>query len=439
MTLDETHDAARRSWVVSANAVDTDFPLQNLPFGVFRPRGSGEAGRIGVAVGHQILDVTAALEAKLLGGLSGATGAALRHASLNAFFGLASAERRATRQALFALLAEGSDAERVSTRGARLLYAQDSVDLLLPAAIGDYTDFYASVHHAQNVGSMFRPDNPLLPNYKWVPIGYHGRSSSIVASGASVRRPHGQTREDASAPPVFGPAKRMDYEVEIAFWIGEGNALARAVPIAEAGDQIAGLSLLNDWSARDMQTWEYQPLGPFLAKNFATTVSPWVVTADALAPFRAAVAPRPEGDPAPLPYLHDAADQARGAFDVVVELHLQSETMRLEGHAPMPVSRSHLKELYWSPAQLVAHHASNGCNLRPGDLLGSGTISGPTPESRACLLERAWRGTEPLALPSGEERKFLHDGDELTITAWAARPGYRTIGFGECRGRLTSS
>jgi len=307
-------------------------------------------------------------------------------------------------------------------------------ELLLPTRVGDYTDFYASIHHASNVGSMFRPDNALLPNYKWVPIGYHGRASSVVPSGTSVRRPSGQSRDDASSPPTFGPSRRLDYELEIGAIIAEGNAIGTPIPIAAAERHVAGLCLVNDWSARDIQAWEYQPLGPFLAKSFATTMSPWIVTLDALAPFRAPTAVRDSGDPAPLPYLDDPDDSEHGGFDIALEVLLTTRRMRDEGAPPWRVSAGSFATMYWSLAQLVAHHTSNGCNLQPGDLLASGTVSGPTKESRGCLLERTWRGTEPLELPTGETRRFLEDDDEVIMRAWCERVGRRRIGFGECRG-----
>jgi fumarylacetoacetase len=309
--------------------------------------------------------------------------------------------------------------------------------MVLPASVGDYTDFYASVFHATNVGSMFRPDAPLLPNYKWVPIGYHGRASSVVVGGTPVRRPWGQTEpRGADASPGFGPCRLLDYELEVGAWLGPGNRLGETIPIATVDEHIVGLSLLNDWSARDMQKWEYQPLGPFLAKNFATSISPWVVTLEALAPFRCPAFTRPEGDPRPLGYLLCEGDQAKGGFDVRLEVRLSSRSMREQGLAPVTVSRSRLADLYWTIPQMVAHHASNGCNLRPGDLVGTGTVSGPGKDERGCLLELTWRGTEPLALPTGETRRFLEDGDEVVFRGRAEREGYVPIGFGECRGEV---
>jgi fumarylacetoacetase len=432
--LDETHDPALRSWVESANDPATDFPIQNLPLGVFS---RGEAGerRIGVAIGDMVLDLRAASESGEVAELATGVAHAAREQGLDGLMAIGRDASTSLRLALSRLLREGSaegDARRAQA-GALLVRAAD-VTLHLPCDVGDYTDFYASVHHATNVGSMFRPDNPLLPNYKWVPIGYHGRASSIVPSGTPVRRPSGQTREDATAPPTFGPSRRLDYELEIGAFVGGGNALGEPIPIGRAERHVFGLCLVNDWSARDIQTWEYQPLGPFLAKSFATTLSPWVVTLDALAPFRVPASARPDGDPAPLPHLSDPGDQAHGGVDIALELSITSESMRRAGHPPMVVSRGSFATMYWTLGQLVAHHTSNGCNLRPGDLLASGTVSGPTPESRGCLLERTWRGTEPLTLPTGETRRFLENGDEVVIRGWCERPGFRRVGFGDCRG-----
>jgi fumarylacetoacetase len=337
-----------------------------------------------------------------------------------------------------ALRADTPEGERARAHG-ELLVAMRDVEPTLPARVGDYTDFYASIHHATNVGSMFRPDNPLLPNYKWVPIGYHGRASSIVASGTTVRRPAGQTRDDPASPPSYAPSRRLDYELEIGAVVSAGNPLGEPIPIGDAERHVAGLCLVNDWSARDIQTWEYQPLGPFLAKSFATTVSPWIVTLDALAPFRVPAAERAAGDPAPLPYLDDPEDRARGGFGITLEVLLTTRRMRDDGHAPFLVSRGNFATMYWTVAQLVAHHSSNGCNLLPGDLIASGTVSGPEKESRGCLLERTWRGSDPLLLPTGERRQFLEDDDEVVMRAWCARDGHRRIGFGECRGRVSGS
>ncbi|HVE78896.1 MAG TPA: fumarylacetoacetase, partial [Gemmatimonadaceae bacterium] len=433
--LNGTHDPALRSWVESANDPDTDFPIQNLPLGIFRR----EEGRpaVGVAIGDRILDLGTARASGMLAGLPRDVAVACEAETLNALMALPPGRWSAVRAGVSALLRAGGDEEaRGRAAAARVLMPSADVELLVPAAIGDYTDFYASVHHATNVGRMFRPDNPLLPNYKWVPIGYHGRASSIVASGAPVRRPLGQTHDDTSDRPRFGPTATLDYECELGFFIGGENTLGTPVPIADAPRRLFGVCLVNDWSARDVQRWEYQPLGPFLAKSFATTVSPWVVTMEALAPFRAPAAPRPAGDPLPLPYLDDAADRAAGGIALVLEVALCTAGMRARGSPPAPVSRASFTDMYWTPAQMLAHHASNGCNLRPGDLFASGTVSGTSRESRGCLLELTGRGTEPLKLPGGEERRFLHDGDEVVMRGWCERPGFARIGLGECRGTV---
>jgi fumarylacetoacetase len=317
----------------------------------------------------------------------------------------------------------------------QLLIPMREAELLLPAHIGDYSDFYASLHHATNVGRMFRPDNPLLPNYKFVPVGYHGRASSIVPSGTAVRRPRGQVR-DGDVPPRFAPTRMLDYELEVGFLVGAGNDLGSPVPINGAGNHLFGICLVNDWSARDVQSWEYQPLGPFLAKSFATTVSPWVVTMDALAPFRIPAPVRPEGDPPPLPYLFDAQDQSAGALNLTLEVMLATDQMRRQGVAPLMLSRGSLAQMYWTPAQLLAHHTSNGCNLRPGDLIASGTVSGPGGNERGCLLELTTRGSKPVTAPTGEHRKFLEDGDEVIFRGYCRRNGFVSIGLGECRGRV---
>jgi len=430
--LDETHDVQRRSWVASANDPASDFPIQNLPFGAFRRRRGDPTARVGVAIGDQIVDLTVCADEGFLDADASLAASSCRQPRLNALMALGRPAATSLRRALSAFL--DANADRSRDDAARALVPMADAELLLPATIGDYTDFYASIEHATNVGSMFRPDNPLLPNYKWVPIGYHGRASSIVVSGTNVRRPLGQTRDGASGPPTFGPSRRLDYELEVAAFIGAGNALGAPIPIDDAEQHVFGLCLLNDWSARDVQTWEYQPLGPFLAKNFASTISPWVVTLDALEPFRGPARVRDDGDPQPLPYLSSSRDASAGAVDITLEVSLSSKAMRSAGTSPYVVSVSEFKNMYWTVSQLVAHHASNGCNLVAGDLLGSGTVSGKTKESRGCLLERTWRGTEPLQLPSGETRSFLEDGDELVIRGSCDRPGARRIGFGECRG-----
>lgn len=422
----------RRSWIDSANG-HPDFPLQNLPLGVFSSPGREPRG--GVAIGEHILDLKAALAADLFEGEARHAAEAASGASLNAFFALGAGPRRVLREQLQALLAEGSPLQaRMQELGASLLPAQAGCQLHLPAQVGDYTDFYVGIHHANNVGRLFRPDNPLLPNYKHVPIGYHGRASTVVASGAAVRRPNGQTLAPGAEAPGFGPSKRLDYELELGIWIGPGNEMGEAIGIGQAEQHVAGYCLLNDWSARDVQAWEYQPLGPFLAKNFATSVSPWVVTAEALAPFRKAQPARPEGDPQPLPYLLDEHDQAQGAFDIRLEVLLQTAAMREQGIEPLRLALSNTQNMYWTVAQMVAHHSVGGCKLQAGDLFGSGTLSGPAPEAFGSLLESTVGGKQPLELPGGEQRTFLQDGDEVIFRAWCEREGYPRIGFGECRG-----
>jgi fumarylacetoacetase len=425
--IDETHDPALSSWVPSANARGTDFPVQNLPLGVFRRRGTHDRPRIGVAIGDAIFDLHPAAQENLVTGAD-TLREACESTTLNALMSLPHAHRLQLRHTLSSLLRSGADASRTQ------LVSHADAEMLLPAHIGDYTDFYASIFHATNVGKMFRPDNPLLPNYKYVPIGYHGRASSIVVSGTDVHRPSGQTRDDPASPPVFGPSRRLDYELEMGFFVGRSNAQGEPVPMEHAGARLFGLCLLNDWSARDIQTWEYQPLGPFLAKSFSSSISPWVVTMEALAPFRVPAFHRAEGNPAPLPYLADEADQAGGGIDVKLEVLISSARMRAEGQAPVRVSHSTLADLYWTPAQLLAHHTSNGCNLQPGDLLGSGTVSGEAKDARGCLLELTWRGADPIQLPSGETRRFLEDGDEVIMRGTCEREGFTRIGLGECRG-----
>ncbi|HTJ21315.1 MAG TPA: fumarylacetoacetase [Gemmatimonadaceae bacterium] len=432
--LDATHAPELRSWVESANVRDSDFPIQNLPLGVFKPRGAS-AARIGVAIGDRILDLSQCIEHGLFDGVSREVCEACQAGTLNALMRLGRQAAWAVRQRVSELLRSDASSS-IRSRVERALARADEVELMMPARIGDYTDFYASIEHATNVGSMFRPDNPLLPNYRWVPIGYHGRSSSIVVSGTDVRRPLGQAREGDASAPVFGPSRRLDYELEVGAFVGQGNRQGDPIPIGDAERHVFGLCIVNDWSARDIQTWEYQPLGPFLAKNFATSISPWVVTLDALAPYRAPARARAEGDPAPLPHLASAADADSGGFDIMLEVLLTTARMREQGLRPVLVSKVNFAAMYWTIAQLVTHHTSNGCNLNAGDLLASGTVSGATKESRGCLLERTWRGTEPLQLPSGETRSFLADGDEVIMRAYCTRDGMRRIGFGECRGRV---
>jgi fumarylacetoacetase len=427
--VNRTHDPGLTSWVESAQG-HPDFPIQNLPFGVFR-RGAGDSPRVGVAIGDQVLDLTASAAAA--GVPQGVVATACAEPSLNNLMALGRDHWSDLRARISDLLAADSVSYHPRL-GERILVPALEAELLLPARIGDYSDFYASIHHATNVGSMFRPDSPLLPNYKWVPIGYHGRASSIVLSGTPVRRPRGQIKGPDADEPVYTASRALDYECEMGCFVGPGNPLGQPVPLARAEDHLFGLCLVNDWSARDIQTWEYQPLGPFLAKSFATSVSPWVVTLEALEPFRIPGFNRPAGDPAPLPYLTADRDRACGGIDVMVEVTLSSARMREGRVEPLRLSRSRLADLYWTMGQMFTHHTSNGCNLQPGDLFASGTISGPTRESRGCLLELTWRGTEPLTLPNGEARKFLEDGDEVILRAFCESPAAVRIGFGECRG-----
>ncbi len=416
--MNATHDPRLRSWVESANDPATDFPIQNLPFGVFRRKGTQEAPRGGVAIGDQILD---------LASLGLKTGR-----NLNAL----AAAGRPTWKALRKLLSDALSNPQQKRKFSKYLLPMKKAELFLPVAIGDYSDFYAGIHHAVTVGRIFRPDNPLLPNYHWVPIGYHGRASSVVVSGTPVVRPRGQTRAADAPAPIFGPSKRLDFELELGFVIGPGNALGKPVPIARALDHVFGVTLFNDWSARDIQAWEYQPLGPFLAKSFASTLSPWIVTLEALEPFRCAAFPRTGGQPAPLPYLFDAADQREGGYDIGMEVHLRSARMRAGKLPAARLTRSSFRHSFWTAAQIVTHQTSNGCNLQPGDLLGSGTISGPTPDSLGSMLELAQSGKAPIALPTGETRSFIEDGDEVILRGRCERAGCAAIGFGEAAGQL---
>jgi fumarylacetoacetase len=433
--MDATHDPALRSWVDSANG-HPDFPIQNLPLGVFSPPGGGTP-RGGFAIGDMILDLGAA--APLLPDEARFAARAASAVTLNAFFSLGAGPRRTLRAALSALLADTMLRQQGAAARARLeplLHEAAACTLHLPARIGDYTDFFAGIHHATNTGRQFRPDNPLLPNYKHVPVAYHGRASSVVPSGAEVRRPKGQRKPPTDPAPSFGPCRNLDYEMEMGVWIGPGNALGQPIPIGRAAEHIAGFCLLNDWSARDIQGWEYQPLGPFLAKNFATTVGPWVVTPEALEPFRIPQPPRPEGDPAPMDYLLDPADQEGGALDLALEVLISTPGMRAQGLPPHRLSLGNARNLYWTVAQMVAHHTVGGCNLQPGDLFGSGTISSPEEAGYGSLLEISQGGQRPVQLPSGETRRYLEDGDEVVFRARARREGFASIGFGECRGTI---
>lgn len=431
-TLNETHDPGLRSWVVSANSPSTDFPIQNLPFGVFRRRQAAGAFRGGVAIGDQIVDLAALASAGLLQGLAQTAVQAASTDKLNALMDLGPNAWSALRLGLSRALREGA-AQQAALQACLVPMAEAELDV--PARIGDYTDFYTSVHHATNVGRLFRPDNPLLPNYKWVPIGYHGRASSIGVSGQQFPRPLGQTLPPGATEPVVGPCKRLDIELELGVFVGRGNALGEPIAIDEAEQHVFGLCLFNDWSARDIQAWEYQPLGPFLSKSFASTISPWVVTLEALAPYRVPFT-RPPEDPQPLPYLDGASNRASGGLDIHLTAELQTPRMRESGLAAHRLCLTNYRHAYWTVAQMVAHHTVNGCNLKAGDLFGSGTLSGPAPDQAAALLELTVGGKHPVQLPNGEQRVFLEDGDTVTLRGWCERAGAARIGFGECVGTV---
>lgn len=430
-------ESTRRSWVASANG-HPDFPLQNLPFGIFSHGQTPRRG--GVAIGDHVLDLRAVAEAGFFDGQAREAALVAGREHLNDFFAQGAPARRALREALLELLSEGNPhGARLQAAAEGLLHPMEECRMHLPARVGDYTDFYVGIHHAMNVGKLFRPDNPLLPNYKYVPIGYHGRASTLCVSGEAVRRPNGQTLPPGEPAPVFGPCKRLDYELEMGMWIGPGNERGEAIDIGRAEQHIAGFCLLNDWSARDIQAWEYQPLGPFLSKSFATSLSPWVVTAEALQPFRRAQSARPEGDPQPLDYLLDEADQRAGALDIELEVLLLTELMRSRDMAPHRLALSNTRHMYWTVAQMVAHHSVNGCALQPGDLFGTGTLSGPGRDQLGSLLEMTEGGKHVVTLPSGEERRFLEDGDEVIFKARCRGDGQVSIGFGECRGRVMAA
>lgn len=431
--LNETHDPSLTSWVISANAADNGFPIQNLPFGVFREKGGSGPFRIGVAIGDRVLDLTALAAQQPWSGAAGEALAACKAEKLNALMALGQAHWSALRLQLSRALREGAAAK---AQLQALLVDRNQIEHDVPAHIGDYTDFYISVHHATAVGKQFRPDNPLLPNYKWVPIGYHGRVSTIGVSGQAFPRPMGQTRPRGEGlAPNFGPCQRLDYELELGIFVGPGNKQGQRIDIEEAESHIFGLCILNDWSARDLQAWEYQPLGPFLSKNFASTISPWVVTLEALAPFREAFQ-RPADDPAPMPYLSSPANREAGAFNVQLEVLMTTETSRRQGDQPARLSNSNFRDAYWTAAQLVTHHSVNGCSLQPGDFMGTGTLSGPTPEGAGSMLELTASGQKPITLPWGEQRSFLEDYDEIILRAHCSKPGYPTISLGECAGTV---
>jgi fumarylacetoacetase len=434
--VDETHDARRTSWIAAANG-HPEFPIQNLPLGVFSTR--GEAPRGGIAIGDAIFDLKAAAAAGLFSGAAAEAAEAATGATLNPLLALGSGPRTALRRRVSELLAaDGAERVRVEQLSNKLLHRAADCALHLPAAIGDFTDFFAGIQHATNAGMRRRPEAPLMPNYKHVPVAYHSRASSVHASGAQIRRPRGQLMPAGATVPSYGPSAKLDIELEFGIWIGPGNALGEPISIARAAEHVAGFCLLNDWSARDIQEWEMAPLGPFLSKNFGTTVSPWVVTPEALAPFRQAQPPRPVGDPRPLPYLWDDADQAGGALNVELEVLVQTAAMRGKHLPPQRVSASNTRHLYWTVAQMVTHHTASGCNLAPGDLFGSGTISAPEPSGYGSMRELSQDGEKPIALASGEKRSFVEDGDEVIFRAHAVRAGCVAIGFGECRGRIVA-
>ena len=432
--IDDTHRLDLTSWVDSAQEPGTDFPVQNLPYGVFRAP-SDSRDHIGVAIGDKILDLARCRYQLLLKDLRGDIQFVSAADTLNPLMELGAIHWQSLRSRISALLTEPGMRSQVEP----CLFEASDVEMRLPATIGDYTDFYASVEHATHIGSLFRPDNPLLPNYKWIPIGYHGRSSSVVISGTPIRRPSGQRKGPDDAEPHFEPCQLLDYELEVGFFLGgPPNELGETIGIADAEDRIFGVCLVNDWSARDLQAWEYQPLGPFLAKSFATSISPWVVTLEALAPYRCTARTRPSGDPEPLSYLQ-IPEGVQAGLDLELEVGLVTERMRRRDGKPHGVSRSRFQNMYWTMSQMLTHHASNGCNMRTGDLLASGTVSGETREEMGCLLEITRRGAEPLSLADGDERSMLEDGDEVILKGRCSREGFATIGFGECRGRIQSA
>jgi fumarylacetoacetase len=430
--LNETHDVSLTSWVASANNAETDFPIQNLPFAIFKRAGSNEKFRGGVAIGDQVIDLAAAHDKAIFSGLAQQALAACLTSELNDFMAMGKAAWSALRLALSKALREGAPEQ---TQLNECLIAQSDVEYSLPCRIGDYTDFYTSIYHATSVGKLFRPDNPLLPNYKWVPIGYHGRSSSIDVSGQTFKRPKGQLKPPTADVPVYAACKRLDYEMEVGIYIGNGNVLGDTIALDNAEDHVFGMCLFNDWSARDIQGWEYQPLGPFLAKNLASTVSPWVVTTEALAPYRASWT-RDESEPQPLDYLESEQNRKQGAFDIQLEVQLETQQMRNSGDAPSRLSLSSFRHSYWTVAQMVAHHTANGCNLQPGDMFGSGTQSGPTHEEAGSMLELSVGGKETITLANGETRTFLEDGDNVIMKGWCAKDGAARIGFGSVESKI---
>ncbi len=436
--INETHDKNLKSWIESANDPKTDFPIQNLPICSYRRKDTDEFVRLGVAIGDHIFDLSLADQARLFDSSGGALPIYTEgEATMNILevFDFETIESNAFRVRMQQLFHESASEETKETI-ARCLIPLTEAEFFPAFEICDYTDFYCSIYHATNVGKLFRPDNPIMENYKWIPIGYHGRASSIVTSGTNFKRPKGQNHSNADAPPVYIPSKALDYEMEVGFFVGKSNELGDTIDIKDAEDHIFGLCLVNDWSARDIQGWEYQPLGPFLGKSFATTISPFVVTMEALAPFRVPAFEREEGDPQPLEYLADEQNEKLGGLDIKLDVYIQTKKMRDDGDEPHRLSRSNLKDLYWTIGQMLAHHASNGCNLNVGDLMATGTVSGKEDSARGCLLEMTKRGAEPVELPNGETRKFLEDYDEIIMKGFCEREGFRRIGFGECRGMV---
>jgi fumarylacetoacetase len=434
--IDETHDPKRMSWVASAQG-HPEFPIQNLPLGIFSVGGGVPHG--GVAIGDKIFDLQAALDAGLFSGVAQRAAQAAAGSTLNSIMALDGGARTALRKRVSALLAaDGAQRQMVEGLAGKLLHDAAACRMHLPAVIGAYTDFFAGIEHAANGGRRRGQNPPLAPNYKYVPVAYHSRASSICPSGSAIRRPNGQRLVGTASVPSFGPCLKLDFELELGVWIGAGNALGEPIPIAQAGEHVAGLCLLNDWSARDVQRWEMAPLGPFLSKNFGSTISPWVIAIEALAPFRIAQPPRPADDPKPLDYLWDAEDQNSGAFDIRLEVTISSESMRAKGLPAKRVSVSNTRYLYWTLAQMVAHHTCGGCNLAPGDLFGSGTVSAPDPSGYGSIAELSYDGEKPFEIAPGEQRSFLENGDELTLRAHASRDGFVSIGFGDCSGRIVS-
>ena len=431
-SLNETHDPGLTSWLLSASLPNTDFPVQNLPFGIFRKKDTSDPFRGGVAIGDRVLDIPACLDLGLFEGHATEAAEACRQSTLNALMTLGPDYCSALRAALSRLLCD--DGAEDVLQGT--LVEMEAAEMSLPATIGDYTDFYASCNHATNIGKLFRPDNPLLPNYKHIPIAYHGRASSVVISGTPARRPVGQLKPAPSETPLFAPSQRLDYETELGFFMGVGNALGSPIRLDESDRHIFGFCILNDWSARDIQAWEYQPLGPFLSKSFATTISPWIVTTEALAPFRTTAYKRQQGDPKPLPYLSSPDNEKAGGLDIMLEVAVTTAAMREKGLAPHVLGKPVFREMYWTVFQMVAHHTSNGCNLNPGDLMGSGTISGSNDDQLGSLMELTRGGDREIGLPGGETRTYLEDGDEIVMRAWCQRDGFARIGFGACRSTI---